>query len=89
MSSPISGRPALINFFSQTGLLAINTGMQFKKADAGIDGRLGVKFGGLLGADRQVVQQNIGAAVFQDFDDVDWLGLWRYEKPSSSGCDNM
>ena len=54
MSSPTIGTPASVNFCAHSGSLAMNTGMAFTNADAGVEAGLRVVALRLLGADGQV-----------------------------------
>ena len=62
MSSPTIGTPASVNFCAHSGSLAMNTGIAFTNADAGVEARLRVVALRLLGADRQVAHEHVGAA---------------------------
>ena len=60
MSSPTIGSPASWNFWAHTGSEAMKTGMALTNADPGLEAGVGVEALGLLGADRQVADQDLG-----------------------------
>ena len=57
MSSPTIGTFAASNFSAHSGSLAMNTGIAFTNADAGVEAGLRVVALRLLGADRQVARR--------------------------------
>ena len=71
MSSPTIGTPASVNFCAHSGLLAMNTGIAFDEADAGVDRGLRVVALRVLGTDRQVRDEHVALRVAQRLRDVD------------------
>ncbi len=70
MSSPMIGRPFSAKRRCQYGSRAMKTGMQLTKPTPACEGLLDVPLGRLLGADRQVVDQDVDLALPQDPDHV-------------------
>ena len=74
MSSPTIGSLAASNFAAHSGSLAMNTGIAFTNADAGVEARLRVEALRLLGADGEVAHEHVGLGVAQHLHHVDRLG---------------
>ena len=70
MSSPMIGRPAFSKRSLQYFSRAMKTGMQLTKAQPACERLLDVPLGRLLGADGQVVDEDVGLRLLEDADDV-------------------
>ena len=77
MSSPTIGRPASPKLLRPFGVGREEHGDAIDHRDAGVEAGLRVMLDGLLGADRQIAQQHLGARLAQSLGDVGRLEIGR------------